>query len=186
MIFTVNKVDKVDQMIKMKFIVLVLSKMFFIFGVSPIMGCVLLELALFCPSWAILWEPDVRAWVEMEKHKPVSSLFASACLLLTTSPLHIPLSFFPLVFFSLSQYNLQCPPLSMSTSLDGSIMACWGSLVLAGGAAGSTSYFTHPHHPPFFPLSLAKTISTHSLGADPVPPAWATMPNPLGSGTSGS
>lgn len=104
MIFTVNKVDKeVDQMIKMKFIVLVLSKMFFIFGVSPIMGCVLLELALFCPSWAILWEPDVRAWVEMEKHKPVSSLFASACLLLTTSSLHIPLYFFPsCVFFSFS------------------------------------------------------------------------------------
>lgn len=62
MTLTVKKADKeADQMVKMKFNVLVLSKMFFIFGVSPIMGCVLLELALFCPSLAILWEPNVRA-----------------------------------------------------------------------------------------------------------------------------
>lgn len=167
-------------MVKMKFTLSVLSKIFFTFGVSPIMGYVLLELALFCPSVAILWELGVRAWGEMEKHKPVSSLFASACPLLTTSPLHIPFSFFPSFFFSHSQHNLQCPPLFMSTSLDGSIMACWGSLVLAGGAAGSASYFTHPHHPPSFPLSLVKTISAHSLGAGPVLPAWDTTPNLLG------
>lgn len=60
-------------------------------------------------------------------------------------------------------------------------MACWGSLVLAGGAAGSASYFTHPHHPPSFLLSVAKTISTHSLGEDPVQPALDAMPNSLGS-----
>lgn len=178
--------NEVDQIVKRNFTVLLLSKMFFIFGVSPIMSCVLLDLALCCPSLAILWELEVRAWGEMEKHKPVSSLFASACPLLTTAPLYVPLSLSPSLFFSFSQHNLQRPPLSMSTSLDGSIMACWGSLVLAGGAAGSASYFTHPHHPPSFLQSLAKTISAHSLGADPVPPAWDTMPNPLGSGVSGT
>lgn len=46
-------------MVKVKFTVLVFSKMFFIFGVSRIMGCVLLELALCCPSLAILWELEV-------------------------------------------------------------------------------------------------------------------------------
>lgn len=57
---TVKKVaNKIDQMVKVKFTVLVFSKMFFIFGVSRIMGCVLLELALSCPSLAILWELEV-------------------------------------------------------------------------------------------------------------------------------
>lgn len=177
---TVKKVyNEMDQIVKIS--VGVVNKSFFIFGVSPIMSCVLLDLALCCPSLAILWELEVRAWGEMEKHKPVSSLFASACPPLTTSPLYVPL-FFPSFFFSFSQHNLQCPPLSMSTSLDRSIMACWGSLVLAGGAAGSASYFTHPHHPPSFPQSLAKTISAHSLGADPVSPAWDIMSNSLGCG----